>query len=81
MTTITITLPDDLAEKAEAKGLLSQAAMESYVRNKLREEKMEFDDVEFDPRFEGLVNPATFGKGKILGDIIGPFHEEWGERP
>ncbi len=21
------------------------------------------------------------GRGAILGDIIGPFHEEWGEKP
>jgi prevent-host-death family protein len=21
------------------------------------------------------------GRGRILGDIVGPFHEEWGEKP
>ncbi|GHT74457.1 hypothetical protein FACS1894124_4370 [Spirochaetia bacterium] len=30
-----------------------------------------------DPRLIGAVNPAVYGKGKICGDIIGPFHEEW----
>jgi hypothetical protein len=30
-----------------------------------------------DPRLEGAINPAAYGKGKICGDIIGPFHEEW----
>jgi hypothetical protein len=89
MTTITITLPDDLAKQAKAKGLLSQAAIESYVRDKLQEANRDADaeeqigrvsgDVELDPRLEGLVNPATFRKGRILGDIIGPFPEEWGE--
>ena len=30
-----------------------------------------------DPRLIGVVNPELYGKGKICGDIIGPFHEEW----
>ena len=76
MTTITITLPDDLAKKAREQGLLSPTAIESYVRNKLREAD---DAVAFDPRLEGLVNPAAFRKGTINGDIVGPFHEVWGE--
>ncbi len=32
-----------------------------------------------DPRLEGAVNPAAFRRGRIIGDIISPFHEEWGE--
>lgn len=76
MTTVTITLPEDLVERAEAKGLLSSAAIEAYVREKL--EKARGND-EFDPCVEGLVNPAAYRKGEILGDIIGPFHEEWGD--
>ncbi len=76
MTTITITLPDDLAKKAGEQGLLSPTAIESYVRDKLREADGEAG---FDPCREGLVNPAAFRKGMITGDIIGPFHEAWGE--
>ncbi len=76
MTTITITLPDDLAEKAREQGLLSPAMIESYVRDRLQEAGAE---AVFDPRLEGLVNPAAFGRGKINGDIVGPFHEVWGE--
>ncbi len=87
MTTITITLPDDLAKQAEEKGLLSQTAIESYVRDRLQDQEhveegeMDFvtEELVFDPCLEGLVNPAIYRKGKILGDIIGPFHEEWGE--
>jgi hypothetical protein len=26
---------------------------------------------------KGIVSPALFRKGEILGDIIGPFHDEW----
>ena len=37
MTTITITLPDDLAQQAKAKGLLSSTAIETYVRDRLQE--------------------------------------------
>jgi hypothetical protein len=32
---------------------------------------------DFDTRFAGAVSPALSGKGKINGDIIGPFYEEW----
>ncbi len=85
MTTITITLPDDLAKRAEERGLLSPAAIESYVRDRLEEEAMRDQTgrasaaADFDPCLEGLVNPAAFRRGKIIGDIIGPFHEAWGE--
>lgn len=85
MTTITIILPDELVEQAKAKGLLSSAAIESYVRDKLREVDAggQVDElpnnIPLDPRLEGLVNPAAFRKGKITGDVIGPFHEEWEE--
>ena len=86
MTTITITLPDDLAKQAEEKGLLSQTAIESYVRDRLQEtdaaveaEQAHDDDIGVDLVREGLVNPVTFKKGTIVGDIIGPFHDVWGE--
>ncbi len=79
-TAIEITLPEELAELAMARGLLSSEAIECYIREKLREmdavDQVE-DDV-FDPRLEGIVNPAVYRQGKILGDIIGPFHEIWG---
>ncbi len=79
-TVIEITLPEELAERAMARGLLSSEAIESYIREKLLEMDAAYqvsDDV-FDPRLEGIVNPAVYRQGKILGDIIGPFHEVWG---
>lgn len=85
MTTITITLPEDLAKRAKAKGLLSPTAIESYVRDRLQEaddgeqNSILFDDIKFDPNLEGLVNPAAFRRGTINGDIVGPFHEAWGD--
>ncbi|MCC8180031.1 MAG: hypothetical protein LIP23_03855 [Planctomycetes bacterium] len=61
----------------------NDTAIERYVREKLREMETENDDsnenIEFDPQLEGLVNPKVYRKGKIVGDIIGPFPEEWGE--
>jgi hypothetical protein len=35
---------------------------------------------DFDARLKGAVSPALYGKGKISGNIIGPFHDEWGDR-
>jgi hypothetical protein len=32
---------------------------------------------EFDPRLNGAVDPAMYGKGEVKGDILGPFYEEW----
>ncbi len=81
MTTITITLPEELAEKAKERGLFAPKVFEAIVQEKLREdEKTNFmSREEIDRRLAGLVNPETYRKGKINGDIIGPFHEEWGE--
>ncbi len=84
MATITITLPEELAEQAKAQELPSSSAIEAYARDKLRktdecaENGVQRADQGFDPRLEGLVNPAAFRKGKILSDIVGPFHDEWG---
>jgi hypothetical protein len=33
------------------------------------------------PWLKGAVDPAMYRKGKINGDIIGPFHEEWEPKP
>ncbi len=85
LTTITITLPEDLVEQAKAKGLLTSAAIEAYVREKLRETDAAStnnslpDAIPVDPRLADLINPAVLRKGHINGDIIGPFHEEWGK--
>jgi hypothetical protein len=78
LTNLTITLPDDLAEIAQAQGLLTAAAFEAYV---LEKSKASGDAVEyppgFDPRLKGAVNPAVYRQGKILGDIVSPIDVEW----
>lgn len=93
MTTITLTLPDDVAKQAEEKGLLSQESLELYVRDRLQAAEVDTrkadeggetsqmsDKLVFDPCLAGLVNPAIYRKGKITGDIIGPFFDVWGEQ-
>jgi len=78
MTNLTITLPDDLAEIAQAQGLLSTKALEAYIRGNA---KISIDNSEYPPDFppflKGIVNPAAFRRGKILGDIISPIDVEW----
>jgi hypothetical protein len=37
-------------------------------------------EIPTDHRLKGAVSPKLYGKVKINGDIIGPFHEEWGEQ-
>lgn len=84
MTTITVTLPDELAKKAKAKGLLSEDSLvmlitEAVESDDVQPEEVAADFTNVDPRVKDLVNPAAFRKGTITGDIIGPFHEVWEE--
>jgi len=80
MTNLTITLPDDLAEIAQAQGLLSAKVLETYIRENTKalfDDKVEYPP-DFDFRFKGIVNPALWRKGKILGDIVSPIDDaEW----
>ncbi len=83
MTTITITLPDDLAEQARAKGLLSPAALEHILGEALRSgegaavESAPVYPQDMDPRLRGAVNPSAFKRGKITGDVVSPLGIEW----
>jgi hypothetical protein len=78
MLTITLDLPADVENKAREKGVLSPQALEKYVRESLNETDCDVSyPPDFDPRLKGLVSPALYRKGKINGDIIGPFHDEW----
>jgi len=79
MTNLTITLPDDLAEIAQAQGLLAAPALEAYIRQnaKVNSDNSEYPP-DFDFRFKGKVNPKLWRKGKILGDIVSPIDDlEW----
>jgi hypothetical protein len=81
MATVVLELADHLVEKAKAKGILCSDEYENFIRHRL----LELDDSEYPPDFpsflKGVVDPKMYGKGKINGDIIGPFYEEWGMKP
>ena len=82
MTSLTITLSDDLAKIAEEQGLLTTAALEAYVLEKVRTNgKPTNYPSGFDVRLQGAAAPELMGSVKYHGDIVGPFFEEWGETP
>ena len=67
MTTLTITLPDEVAELAKAKGLLSTAAIEAYVRGQIRESSGDGEfPPGFDPRLRGKASPELLGSVQYL---------------
>jgi hypothetical protein len=78
MTSLTITLPDEVAKLAEEQGLLSATAFETYILEKTRkaEDAVEYPPG-FDMRLKGAVNPDAYGRGQILGDIESPIPVEW----
>ncbi len=83
MTTITVTLPDDLAEQAKARGLLSSTALMRILGEAIQHGEsaaLEHSSVyppDFDPRLKGAVNPLAFKRGTITGDIISPLDIAW----
>ncbi|MDR3341959.1 MAG: hypothetical protein LBT14_04070 [Treponema sp.] len=79
MATVVLELPDFLVDKAKARGLLSSKLYERFIRKGLIE--TDVYPPNFPPELRGVVLPELYGKGKILGDIIGPFYEEWGMKP
>jgi hypothetical protein len=79
MATVVLELPDFLLGKAKEKGLLSSDEYEKFIKGRLWD-LMEYPP-DFPPELIGKVNPEIYGKGKINGDIIGPFYEEWGMKP
>ena len=82
MTTLTITLPDDLAKIAQEKGLLSQIAIETYVRGRLQEKSVNEEyPREFDPRLQGAASPELMGTVKYHGDIVAPLDIKWDAVP
>ena len=84
MTSFTITLPDDVAEVARGKGLLSPAAISSLIHEASRAaERNETDRGDkvwpagFDPGLKGKISPVLFGRGETLGDIVAPLGLPW----
>lgn len=80
--TVPITLPEDIAELAEEKGLLNPGSVAMMVCEAL---KMEQDALpehvayppDFDQRLRGLVDPQQYRRGKLLGDIVEPLDVVW----
>ena len=84
MATLIINLPVDLAQKAESKGLLSEAAMVAFLRHALSGEVEETHDggddrgtQGFDPRFRGKASPGLVGSVRENGDITQPLDAPW----
>lgn len=69
---VPITLPDDMAKKAQAEGLLSSTALSAIVYKALKEkqEPHEYMDEgsqyppDFDMRFKSAVSPKLWKKGE-----------------
>lgn len=76
--TIPITLPEEIAEQAEKKGLLNPTSVAMLVCEALKVEQIVSSEQidyppEFDHRLKRLVDPRQYRKGKILGDIVEPL--------
>lgn len=81
--TIPVTLPDDLAEQAKAKGLLSPDSLVSLIGEAIKNDDISASKkppaypTGLDPRLKGAVNPLAFKRGKIVGDIVSPLDIPW----
>jgi len=79
MAKVFMDIPDNLVEYGTEKGVFSDKWVETMVRDALIDlARKEPCPPGFPPELLGAIDPKTYGKGKINGDIIGPFHEEWG---
>lgn len=85
--TIPITLPDDVAEKARAKGLLSPDSLAMIIGEAVKNDAHTVgasintpntpSPSEMDPRLDGAINPLAFKRGTIVGDVISPLEIKW----
>jgi hypothetical protein len=68
MTTVEITLPDQLAQEAQRAGLLSQAKLERWVRDQLREKRTEefFDAVD---RIANVEEPEVMSPEEVAREM------------
>jgi len=82
MTTLTITLPDNLAKIAQEKGVLSSDAIESYVHRRILEiSGNEVFPPGFDHQLCGAASPELMGTVKYHGDIVAPLDIKWETSP
>lgn len=68
MTTVQITLPDQLAQEAQRAGLLSQPALERLLREQLRAQREDgfFAAME---RMEQIAEPPTMSPEEVAREI------------
>ncbi len=68
MTTLEITLPDQLAQEAQRAGLLSSECLEKWLRDQLRDQHLDALFAAVD-RMAGVAEPATMSPEDIAREI------------
>jgi hypothetical protein len=68
MTTVQITLPDQLAQDAQRAGLLSQAALEKWLREQLKTQRVDELFAAMD-RMAAVDEPATMSPEEVADEI------------
>lgn len=68
MTTVQITLPDQLAQEAQRAGLLSPARLEQWLREQLEEQRVDELFVAMD-RIAGVNEPAAMSPEEVAQEI------------
>ena len=68
MTTVQITLPDQLAQEAQSAGLLSQAAMEKLLREQLNIRRQD-DFFAAMERMAQVTEPPTMSSEEVAEEI------------
>jgi hypothetical protein len=79
MATVILELSDFLVVQAKERGLLSSELYKYFIRKGLLDTDVYPPD--FPSELRGMVAPKLYGKGHILGDIMGPFCEDWSMKP
>jgi hypothetical protein len=68
LTTVRITLPDALAQEAERAGLLAPESVESMLREKLKEKRVDELFAAMD-RMSAVEDPATMSPEEMADEI------------
>lgn len=68
MTTVQITLPDQLAQEAQRAGLLSPARLEKWLRDQLKDQRVDELFSEMD-RMHSVDEPATMSPEEVAEEI------------
>ncbi|MDH3459611.1 MAG: hypothetical protein OEM00_01265 [Burkholderiaceae bacterium] len=68
MTTVQITLPDQLAQDAQSAGLLSPARLEQWLRDQLKSQRIDELFVAMD-RMAAVDEPAAMSPEEVAAEI------------